>query len=399
MADEKLTELAELAAPAETDLLYAVADPAGTPASKRLTIASLLALSPGQPVEPQLRLTLESGVPLSTTDQTAKSVLYATPYKGNKLWLYNGTKWVQHSIAEFAIPLAGLTSSKGYDVFAFASAATPSATSTGSDTVDFAAAPGWSTGAVATVAATGGGLTAGTSYWLRAVDADTYSFHSTLDGALANTGTVDLTDTITAAITAVSLELSAAWATATARTDALTTQDGWYVKSGAATRLHLGGFYSSGTTTTEMSARKWFLSNRYNALRVGWAWYESADHTYSTATWRQSAADAARKIELFDAIGDRAARISADDRSSHTAAGVLRRTGVGIDSTTTPAGITGESSAAAIGHVVATTAVWCGVPGLGYHYAAWLEWCQGILTCSWKAGSGYTAGMAGDWLC
>lgn len=46
MADQKITDLTALAAPALTDLLAVVDDPSGTPATKKATIAAVLALGP-----------------------------------------------------------------------------------------------------------------------------------------------------------------------------------------------------------------------------------------------------------------------------------------------------------------------------------------------------------------
>jgi hypothetical protein len=77
---------------------------------------------------------------------------------------------------------------------------TPSATNTGTDTVDFAAAHGWATGTKVFAAASFGGLVAGTPYYVRAVDTDTVSFHLTPGDAEANTNLVDLTATITQAL-------------------------------------------------------------------------------------------------------------------------------------------------------------------------------------------------------
>jgi hypothetical protein len=51
-----------------------------------------------------------------------------------------------------------------------------------------------------TPSATGGGLTAGTTYYINAVDSDTVSFHTSLANALAGTPKVDLTGSITAEI-------------------------------------------------------------------------------------------------------------------------------------------------------------------------------------------------------
>jgi hypothetical protein len=65
------------------------------------------------------RLTLESGEPVSTTDQTAKTTLYFTPYKGNQIALYNGTAWGIHSFSELSLSLSGYTADTNYDIFVY----------------------------------------------------------------------------------------------------------------------------------------------------------------------------------------------------------------------------------------------------------------------------------------
>lgn len=67
------------------------------------------------------RLTLESGVPVSSTDQTAKTIIYYTPYNGNILSLYNGTSWNAYSFAEISITTSGLSANANYDIFAYVS--------------------------------------------------------------------------------------------------------------------------------------------------------------------------------------------------------------------------------------------------------------------------------------
>jgi len=62
-------------------------------------------------------LTLESGVPYSTSDQTAKTSLYFTPYKGNHVSLYNGAAWTDVTFTELTLSLSGLTADTNYDVF------------------------------------------------------------------------------------------------------------------------------------------------------------------------------------------------------------------------------------------------------------------------------------------
>lgn len=72
------------------------------------------------------RLTFESGVPISTTDQTAKTTLYCTPYTGNSIALYDGVgTWNTRTSAEFSISLAGLTANTNYDVFCYDNSGTP----------------------------------------------------------------------------------------------------------------------------------------------------------------------------------------------------------------------------------------------------------------------------------
>lgn len=66
------------------------------------------------------RLTLESGVPVSTSDQSAKTTLYYTPYMGNQIALYDGASdWELIEFTELSITLVGLTASKPYDVFVY----------------------------------------------------------------------------------------------------------------------------------------------------------------------------------------------------------------------------------------------------------------------------------------
>ena len=77
MADTKLTALTEISVPALEDLAYTVDDPSGTPVSNKLTNARQGGLLWHGP--PQIRLTTETGVPVSTNDRTAQATLYATP--------------------------------------------------------------------------------------------------------------------------------------------------------------------------------------------------------------------------------------------------------------------------------------------------------------------------------
>ncbi len=65
------------------------------------------------------RLTLESGVALSTTDQTAKTSLYFTPINGNKIGLYDGAAWAIYNFTERTLSLSGYTADKNYDIWLY----------------------------------------------------------------------------------------------------------------------------------------------------------------------------------------------------------------------------------------------------------------------------------------
>lgn len=76
----------------------------------------------GQPAAPEtngLRLTTESGVPVSTADRTAQGTLYLTPFLSSTVALYDGSRWIARSTAEVSLALAGLVAGSNYDVFAY----------------------------------------------------------------------------------------------------------------------------------------------------------------------------------------------------------------------------------------------------------------------------------------
>lgn len=64
------------------------------------------------------RLTTESGVPVSTTDRTSQGTLYFTPYKGNRVSIYDTYGWRTYIFSELSLSLT-MTSGKNYDVFIY----------------------------------------------------------------------------------------------------------------------------------------------------------------------------------------------------------------------------------------------------------------------------------------
>ncbi len=201
-----------------------------------------------------------------------------------------------------------LTLSSGNPIYVPQTGLTPSSTDTTAETTTFAAATGWTDGTICTVAASVGGLTAGTTYYTHAVTPTTvFSWHTSVAAALAGTSPVNLTANVTNALNCsgvsnttlyispykgnsialydgsatwnirTSAEFSIAlgtltsalpydvfvydnstvptaellaWTSDTARATALVKQNGVSVKTGATTRRYIGTIRTDSTTTT-----------------------------------------------------------------------------------------------------------------------------------------------------
>lgn len=71
------------------------------------------------------RLSLTTGVPVTTTDAIGASTLYLTPYTSERVSLRTGGVWTPYSVPQVSLALSGLTSGKLYDVFLYDNAGTP----------------------------------------------------------------------------------------------------------------------------------------------------------------------------------------------------------------------------------------------------------------------------------
>jgi len=65
------------------------------------------------------RLTLTSGVPVTTSDVTAATTLYFTPYLGDHIALWNGEAWIFHQFEELSLSLSGYTADTNYDIWMY----------------------------------------------------------------------------------------------------------------------------------------------------------------------------------------------------------------------------------------------------------------------------------------
>lgn len=80
----------------------------------------------GTPFACEGRLTLTSGTPVTTTDVPGATTVYFTPYKGNRIALYDGAAvWTVYAFTEKSVALGTLTNDLPYDVFIYDNAGTP----------------------------------------------------------------------------------------------------------------------------------------------------------------------------------------------------------------------------------------------------------------------------------
>lgn len=302
MADTKLTALSEVSVPALTDVAYWVADPAGTPASDKISgtrLGGLLtrAVALG-------RLTTESGVPVSTSNRTAQGTIYWTPYNGNQIGIYDGTRWKLYTFTEKSLALTGLIPNGVVsNVFIYDNSGTltlelghwQNATITvtiASPGVVTWTSHGLSNGdtvVFSTTSALPTGITAGTVYFVVSAAANTFQIAATSGGTAINTSGSQ-SGTHTGYVNGLGSSSSAVLNTVRN----LTTQDGIYVKSGATTRRWLGIIKASGTDVTEQSLTHQFVWNAFNQVPLVAEKLGTTQHTYTTSAdenWNASATE------------------------------------------------------------------------------------------------------------
>ena len=116
----------------------------------------------------------------------------------------------------------------------------------------------------------------------------------------------DTNNDIFAYVTGGAVALSkSAWASDTARTDAISLQDGRYVMTSAPEYLYLGTVRTSALSMIADSLTQRFLWNAYNRRpRRLFKGDASAQYGYNSATIRQANAAAANKVEIVNGLED-----------------------------------------------------------------------------------------------
>lgn len=332
------------------------------------------------------RITTESGVPVSTSDRTAQTTIYACPAAGGateeaqiSLLGTDDATWETHDTAQMSI---GLTTTRN------GTTTNGSAVITGlAKTVDLVV------GQEATGTGIGGGAVIST------IDSDS---QVTLSANSTASATVSITfkcpagaiyDTLIANIAGTpTLAHGPAWTSALVRSTALTVKDGVKCLAGTYKGLAEGRWRSIGavkiTATageTEDSYRggttvspKRFIWSRDNQVERDMMVEEDTDHTYNSTTWQQMRAQADNQVEFI--VGEPTViHARASGFFTNNPGVVNGEIGIGLNRTNAndaqygafgAGGITYNGEGVSLDRQVAA----------GYHYIAIIERCIGAST-------------------
>ena len=299
--------------------------------------------------DPAGRLTLETAVPVSTTDQTAKTSVFYALYKGERVPIYDGALWTPTVFTELTLALdadSGHTgyqqSGKNFDLFVVNDAGT----------LRLGTGPAWTSD-------TGRGTGAGTTELQR------------LNGIWTN-----------------KVSMTLRWGSASGNTITVAANCGTVV----------GTMRASANGQCEDSLAKRFLWNMYHRVKRPMRVLDAtASWDYSTAAYRQMNAAAGNQLAFVrgldeDGVDCTVMSVAATDQATARAVKV----GIGLDgATANVAGAITSLNYTTSTNVASPMAKFCGAPGLGYHYLAALEFGGGADTQTWFGGSVYS-GIAGE---
>lgn len=290
-------------------------------------------------IDPGHRLTLQSGVPVSVTDQTAKTTVYLSPYKHNRISLWDGSQWVlvefdevSQTLADTTKSPAGAATNSAYDYFAWLDSATPMNTR----------GPAWSN-------VTARGTGAGTSE-LEQIDGVWVNKQNITNGPVARAGRY-MGSIVTNGSTQLAMMFLPAAAT-----------------GGSANRLDV-----------------W---NMYNRVGISSICRDDTDSwSYATATWRSANASTSNRITIMRGLNEE--DVDAEySVTVQTGTSVRVACGVGLDVTDAFTGRPGRGVSGGGSQYDQITGRYSGFPGLGQHFLQAVERGHGSGTNTWTGDLG-----------
>lgn len=303
------------------------------------------------------RLTLTSGVALTTADVTGATSVYFALAGGNQVPIYNGTSIVSNTFTELTLALdsnSGHTnyqqSGKNYDLFVISD----------SGTVRLGTGPKWNDGAVA------GSDTA------RGTGAASTELQQ-INGLWSNKNTITIR-----------------FGSASGNTVSIAANQATYV----------GTLRTTADGVTEDSLVKRFLYNAYNQAQRQFLRNDATPTwAYSTATFRQANASASNQLAYVAGLVGSALDVTTMGIvANSTATYRIVYTGIGLDSTTINSGTTQELMRCNDSVVVGTPkSFYTGYVQLGSRAVVWLEKGAGSDTQTWTGTEATGLYKSGIW--
>lgn len=237
-----------------------------------LTVASGIPAWKAGPIVNNLRLTLSSSNP--DTDTSAASTIYALPYNGNSISIYNGSTWDSLTTSSASIAVPATQYFRLYNVYCYNSASTPTleldAWDSGGQTTKTITAATAANPCVITTSTTHGlsvgnligirkGTGTGTGWTDTAMGLDQKVFRVS---AVPTTTTIELEGCDASALTFSTFTgTPTVYKIPTSPTTAPVRQDGVWCKTGTLTRRFLGTFMTNGAGTVDDSTSARLVSN------------------------------------------------------------------------------------------------------------------------------------------
>lgn len=277
------------------------------------------------------RLTLTTAVPVTTADVTAATSVFYSPYRHDRVQLYDGTRWnwfifteMSQATTDATKSPAAVAASKVYDLFVW----------NDSGTLRCTRGPAWSSD---TVRGTG----AGTSE-LQFLNGRYVNKNAITNGAAATKG------------------------------------------------LYVGTIRSDASSQINDSLAKRHVWNNYNRVMRAMSVLESTSlWVYSSLTTRQSNGSTANQLDFVIGLSEDAVYATSRSQVENSTSTVRQVTsGIGLDSTTTYSGFSGLIGTSTV--TTQTTAFggsYEGLPGIGRHFLAWLEQGFSSDTQTWLGAS------------
>lgn len=322
----------------------------------------------------EARLTLESGVPFSSSAQTAKTELFLTPYKGDQIALCNDSAiWFTFTLTELTIKATDAQSGTTHNGTKVIDGLTDTSqlvvgmqiTGTNVGVASVIASIDSATQITGTVNSTGDGTTTITFKLPASTVYDVFVFN--------NSGTPKLE--------------FLAWTNSTTRATALLLQEGIDVKTGQKSRRYAGTIVTTATAgQLEDSLTYHSIDNAYNCdeERPIGIWDTTDSWTYNTASFRSWNNSTASRVTFVIGKPHKLVTLIFACYVFHTLGGSNNvRIGIGLDSVT----VDSSSMRAPIGSGTAT-ATYKERPGIGLHYLQLLERGNGAATCTYYGDNG-----------